>query len=235
MTTWRILWAAVALLVAGPALAEFKPSPTDMIKDLESMTKTEDHITVVIWLPSEYWRASLEAGGKITPKEIDKIVKELDPYVIIAAADGQIGIAGAVNFSEPELVRNSASIEDGRGHVFSPLPDAEVSEGVRNLTQMMRPMFANMLGSLGAHLAFAVFPGTENGGGRVVEPAKEGSFVVHIGTAAMHYRLPLASLLPPAVDEKTHESFPGNYQFNPFTGSKLTHTAPATTAEPTAH
>lgn len=31
---------------------------------------------------------------------------------------------------------------------------------------------------------------------------------------AVRYRLPLASLLPPAIDEKTGESFPGNYQFS---------------------
>ena len=42
----------------------------------------------------------------------------------------------------------------------------------------------------------------------------------------MRYRLPLGSLFPPAVDPKTGESFPGNYHFNPFTGDKLTPSAP---------
>jgi len=36
-----------------------------------------------------------------------------------------------------------------------------------------------------------------------------------------HWRLPLASLLPKKIDSKTHEEFPGNFDFNPYTGGKL--------------
>jgi hypothetical protein len=86
---------------------------------------------------------------------------------------------------------------------------------------MMRPMFANMLGSLRVHLAFIVFPGTDKAGHRTVDPSKEETFVVHVGSVAARYRLPLGSLLPPMIDEKSGESFPGNYHFNPFTGNRL--------------
>jgi hypothetical protein len=37
----------------------------------------------------------------------------------------------------------------------------------------------------------------------------------------MRYRLPIGSILPPALDPKTGESFPGSYHFNPYTGGKL--------------
>jgi hypothetical protein len=228
MVTRRIAWAVAGLLASGSAMGEFKPDPTALIKDLESVTRSDDRFTLALWLPTEFWRVSLE--GKVTPQQAERFLKEIDPYVVVAIVDGAPGIAGSVTFSEPELVRNAVTIEDTRGNLLSPLPDAEVSGGVRNLTQMMRPMFANMLGALGSHLAFVVFAGTEKGGHRTVEPGKEGTFSVHVGTATMRYRLPLASLLPPAIDEKTGESFPGNYQFNPFTGTKLT-PAPADAAK----
>jgi hypothetical protein len=231
MVTRRIVCVVTGLLACGSAMGEFKPDPSAMVKDLEMMTRSEDRMTLVLWLPTEFWRASLESSGKIAPKEIERFAKELDPYVVVAVADGQLGIAGSVNFAEPDLLRSAVTIEDARGNLLSPLPDNAVSGGVRNLTQMMRPVLGNMLGSLGLHLALIVFPGTEKGGRRTVEPTKEGAFAVHVGTVAVRYRLPLGSLLPPAIDKKTGESFPGNYRFNPFTGDKLS-PAPAGGAKP---
>ena len=221
MSAPRILAALAALIVAVPAAADFKPDASALVKDLEMMSHADDRLTIVLWLPTEFWRTSLESNGKIAPKEIDKFVKELDRYVLVAVADGAQGIAGSVDFAEPDLLRNAVTIEDMRGNLLSALPDGEVSGGVRNLTQMMRPMFAGMLGSLGSHLAIVVFPGADKKGHRTVEATKEGTFVVHVGQTVMRYRLPLGSLLPPAIDAKSGETFPGNYHFNPFTGDKL--------------
>jgi hypothetical protein len=78
-----------------------------------------------------------------------------------------------------------------------------------------------MLGSFGLHLGFILFPATDKEGRATVDPTKEGAFVVHVGEVEVRYKLPLGSLLPPAIDPKTRESFPGNYRFNPFTGTKL--------------
>ena len=102
------------------------------------------------WLLGEscgLWRASLEAGGKLAPKEVERFTKELDPYVVLAVADGQIGIAASVNFAEPDLLKSAVTIEDARGKLLSALPDDKVSGGVRNLTQMMRPVLGNMKGA----------------------------------------------------------------------------------------
>src|SRR5690242_7558156 len=93
-------------------------------------------------------------------------------------ADGQMGILGSMNFAEPELLKSAVTIENTRGTVLTPLPEDEISGGVRNLTQMMRPVVSNIMGSLGAHLAFLVFPGADKTGQRTVEATKEGTFIV---------------------------------------------------------
>jgi len=229
----RAAWILAGLLISPSAMGEFKPDIAALVKDLETMTKSEDHMTIVFWLPTEFWRASLESGGKVTAKEIDKFVKELDQYVVLAVADGQVGIAGSVNFAEPELLKGAVTIENARGALLSALPDDAISGGVKNMAEMLRPVWANMLGKLGLHLAVIIFPGTETSGSRTVEPTKEGIFVVHVGPVTVRYRLPLGSLLPPVIDEKTGESFPGNYHFNPFTGHKLS-PAPARPEQPAA-
>lgn len=134
------------------------------MKDLQKLTRSHERMTLVLWLPSEFWRASLESEGKMTSQDVDLFVKELDQYVVIAVADGQIGILGSINFAEPESLRNSVTIENSEGESFSVLPDTEISAGVRTLTQIMRPVLGNMMGALGTHVAFLVFPGVDKAG-----------------------------------------------------------------------
>jgi hypothetical protein len=227
----RIVWLLAGLFLSASAMAEYKPDPEALIKDLQRVTRSHDRMTMVLWLPSEFWRASLESEGKMTPQSVDRFVKELEPYVVVAVADGQMGILASVNFAAPESLRSAVTIEVSEGKLFSALPDSEISPGVRNLTQMVQPVLGNMMGALGTHVAFLVFPGIDKGGHPTVEPSKEGTFVVHVGTVAMHYKLPLGSLLPPMIDAKSGETFPGNYHFNPFTGVKLA-PAPPGAAQP---
>jgi hypothetical protein len=220
--TSRFVGAVAGLLLSQSVMADFKPDTSAMVRDLTVTKQSGDHITMVMWLPPQFWRASFEAGGLAGPK-VDQSMKELNPYVLLAVADGHKALA-SVTFSEPELLKNSVTIENPRGDRLSALPDDAISEGVKTLTQMMRPVMGNMLGSLGLHLAFIVFPATDKEGRATVEPTKEGTFVVHVGEVDVRYRLPLGSLLPPAIDLKTGESFPGNYRFNPFSGNKLSYT-----------
>jgi hypothetical protein len=212
-------------------MGAYKPDPNALVQDLQKMTRSHDRLTLVLWMPAEFWRITLESSGQMAPRDVDRFVKELEQYVVVAVADGQVGIVGSVNFAEPETLRSAVTIEDSRGELFSALPDSEISAGVRNLTQMMRPVLGNMLGALGTHLAFIVFPGVDKRGHRTVEPTKEGAFVVHLGTVAERYKLPIGSLLPPMIDANSGETFPGNYHFNPFTGVKLS-PPPAGAAQP---
>jgi hypothetical protein len=226
MVATRIVPAVFGILAWGSAMAgsetgDIRPDPTALIKDLETIGKLGDRMTLVLWLPTEFWRVTLESGGKVAPDDVERFTKAIDPYVVVAIADGQTGILGSVDFSEPEVVRKSATIENSRGEVFSPLPDDAISDGVKNLTQMMRPVVGNSLGSLGSHITFVVFPGTDKEGLRTVEATKDGVFIVHVGTQVTRYRLPLGSLLPPAIDQKTGETFPGNFHFNPYSGNRL--------------
>jgi hypothetical protein len=55
--------------------------------------------------------------------------------------------------------------------------------------------------------------------------------VVLAGTE-FKFRLPLGSLLPPKFDPNTHEKFPGNYIYSPYTGSKLVNDVPGAASQP---
>jgi hypothetical protein len=53
------------------------------------------------------------------------------------------------------------------------------------------------------------------------DPLEPGAFQFSVYEQTVHWRKPLASLLPPKLDPKTQEEFPGKYYYNPSTGGKL--------------
>jgi hypothetical protein len=116
---------------------------------------------------------------------------------------------------------NEVTIEDSHGAKYSPLPLDSVAEDIRNLIQVMRPLLSNMMGAMGQHMEFLVFASKDKAGNLIADPMRDGSLTVHLADVALRYRLPLGSVLPPSLDPKTAESFPGSYRFNPYTGDKL--------------
>ena len=89
MLTGRISWLLFGLLVAGPVLAEYQPDYAAVVKDLQMVNRSADRLTVVVWLPAEFWRLALESGGRVTPKEIDRLLQTIDSYVLVSVVDGR--------------------------------------------------------------------------------------------------------------------------------------------------
>src|SRR5690348_9656110 len=79
----RTMWFVAGLLIAGSASGQFKPDPTAMVKDLDIVARSEKHMTVVMWMPTEFWRSTLESSGNLGAHELDQFTSELDPYVLI--------------------------------------------------------------------------------------------------------------------------------------------------------
>jgi hypothetical protein len=219
--TMRGLWALAAILASSSALADFKPEVSAMIKDIEQMEKTNDDISMVFWFPTEYWRVSLQSAPNLSEQGRQQFTDAVDPYLVVAVLDGKPQFAGAIDYTDAAELRNLVWIEDRAGNRMDPLEPESISIGVKNVVDAMHPIFTNMLGPLGAHLQIFTFSATGKDGKRVAEATKDGALVVHLGSRVFHYRLPLGSLLPPMMDAKTGESFPGNYHFNPFNGDKL--------------
>ncbi len=229
----RSIWilALLALLPAGSPRAEPKLDFTAIVKDAEMLRRGEDRLTIVIWMPDEYWRAALESGGRLTAKAIDEFIKAVHPYTFVAVVDARIEAAGAFSYPDADELRTTVTVEDAAGNAYPPIAQDKLNAQVKNVMAVYKPLLANMMGNMGSHFELIVFPAVAKDGGRIAEAARDGSFTVHVSDAKFHYRLPLGSVLPPVVDDKTGEIFPGSYHFNPFTGNKLV-PAPATSTAP---
>jgi len=146
---------------------------------------------------------------------------------MLAVVDGQMGPFGGVNYKSEPDIRRSIKITDAQGNTYLPLADSEINADTINLIQGMKPVIVNMLGPLGQNMHFYLFPSKNKDGQSIADPTKEGMLKVTLADNEFVYRLPLGCVLPPKYDPKTGEKFPGNYNYNPFTGTELTTTKPA--------
>lgn len=211
-----------ALTTYAPAKVADGPDYGALLRDLTKMDKTPGRMILVMWMPEEFWKLALSANGRLTQKGVSDVLDVIRPYTVIAVLDGQSTAFGALSYTDDQALMTSVRLEDSHGALYQPLDPALVSGGMRNLLDGIRPIMANMMGAMGQHLVFMAFPSTDKAGHPIADETGNGSLTVHVGDAAIRYQLPLASLLPPAVDPKTGESFPGTYHFNPYTGDKLT-------------
>jgi hypothetical protein len=230
---------AALCFLAAPCALSASPNNADSLtfRDSDSVDNSElmhdlalthgeaGRLTMTLWLPDEFWRTQLKHRGAMTDRGIDNYLAVVHPYTLVAVLDGQLGIT-AYRYTDAETLANEVTLEDSHGERYAPLPPESISEDVRNMIQMFRPLLANMMGAMGQHMEFLVFPSLDKAGRPLADPRGSGAMNVHVGDVSMRYRLPLGSLLVQAVDGKTGESFPGGYRFNPFTGDKLVPRAP---------
>jgi len=217
---------AIALVLASAcaALAEGLDIQK-LAQDTQRYRHDKSQVDMIWWIPSEYWQAAFKANPVITPEQQTEFIRVVDDYLVLCVLEGTIGPFGGISGTAKEqlLAKTSAVVD---GHTLKPLADEELSNDARNFFQMMKPMFANMMGQIGQGMEFVVFKGKNEEGRKYVNPVQKGFLTVRLGDKEFKYRLPLGCFLPPKYDPKTGEEFPGNYIYSPFTGTELQTTKP---------
>ena len=208
-------------LAAMPLDGQESVNINALIQETQQMSDAPNEITLVWWLPEQFWEASLSQNPAIIPAQIEDFLAVVRPYTIIAVVDGTMGPFGGVTYTSEQAIRHSVVVRDTRGRRHSPLPESEVSPDTAILLGMMKPMVTNMLGPVGENMHFLVFQSEARGRRPIADPTDEGVLSVSIAGTEFVYRLPLGSLLPPKYDPRTGERFPGNYEYNPYTGTML--------------
>lgn len=216
---WSVLLMVLCLLSPNGLNAQAPLDLTAIIHETQRMSQAPDEVTLVWWLPEQFWQASLAQDPKVGKAQVEQILQTVRPYTMIAVVDGKMGAFGGLTYRSEEAVRTSILLKDDSGETYLPLSESAIDPDARNLLQIMRPLIGNILGPLGQNLHFVLFQGKP--GRAVADPEKPGSLRVLLGEKEMQYRLPLGSVLPPKYDARTRERFPGNYNFNPYTGTPL--------------
>lgn len=213
-----ITWLLFSCVCLGD---DFKPNINDIIRDTQKVSNAGHEMNLVWWVPEQYWRTSFEASQKLTPQAISDFLKTIKPYTVFAVVKGKIGSFGAMTYEDEATIRGELVFVDSDGNQYTPLADSEINSDMKNFIDMMKPIFANMLGSMGQNIDFYLFPAMGKNGKSLADPEKEGRFSVRLARQEFKWRLPLGSVLSPKICPKCGEKLSGAYKFCPYDGTAL--------------
>lgn len=203
------------------ALAPQEVKLDQLLRDTQKSTLDKENVEIVWWIPPEYWIAALSQQPGVSAELRDEFVGMFSQFNIVATVRTGTGAQNFGSFVSQEDTLAHLVLTDPRGGAHLPLPADGLPAQLTATLDMVRPLLASVMGPLGSHLHFVVFPGRDAAGTRLVDPLDSGRLGVKTQVATYAFRLPLGSLLPPLHDPATGEAFPGDYQYNPYTGAPL--------------
>jgi hypothetical protein len=206
----------IGVALAGPAAAA---DLREFVQETQQSVTASQQLTLAWWIPPEFWEVSLAANPSVPPATVTAVRDSFHDYQVFAVVRANMGIQGLTGAaSKADLLANSRfQIGD---KAIPPIDPTQLPIGVQTMLGAMRPLLSGMLGQLGQSMELIVYPAVVDGQ-RLNDPLKPGAFQYSVYDQTFNWRMPLASLLPKKVDPKSHEEFPGNYQYNPYTGAKL--------------
>ena len=90
----------IALLALLPLSSSYGETRLDMayIREVEILKNVDSAMTMVMWMPEEYWRAAIQSTGKLTDKGADEFLKAMRPYTMFAVLAADTGPMGAFTY-----------------------------------------------------------------------------------------------------------------------------------------
>ena len=167
-----------------------------LVQETQKMSDRSGEMTLIWWIPEEFWRASFEQDPNMTAAQTEEFIKVLRPYMLIVAVDGNIGSFGGVTYKSETTIRGSIQVIDSQGTRYRPLNNENIDANTKNFLSMMKPVFVNMLGPIGQNMHFFLFPAKNTMGQNIAVAKSEGAFSVKLDQRVFKWRLPLGSLLP---------------------------------------
>jgi hypothetical protein len=183
--------------------------------------RQDQGLQMVLWMPDEFWTASLRQTGNLSDKAIAEVLKPLADYTILAVVDGRLSALGSMEYATAQSIREGTRIHDAEGHAYAPLEEADLSRGFLEIRDQLQPVLAKMLGPLGANMQCLAFPRLDRAGRPIALATGTGRFHIKLQDTHFHLRLPIAALATDRTCRQDGEAFPSNYRFCPYDGTPL--------------
>ena len=202
--------------VCGPAGAA---GVQDLMRDTQRMTTADGQLTMVSWFPQQFWDESMKAAAAVPLQMRERMVAAMSDYAVFAVARAKLGAAG-ISDAQPKSALLANMKVRFNGKDIQPLDPETISPVAQSLLAAMKPGLASTAGPVGQAMELVVFPAKADGK-LLIDAAQAGLLQITLYDQSYQWRLPLGSVLPARKDSRTGEEFPGNFQFNPYTGEKL--------------
>jgi len=183
-------------------------------------------MTVVWWVPYEFWVAAMARDAGTTQASKDAILAAVKGISLLAVVQADISAMGAFNYYSEEAVAKGllVTVTDPAGKarpatfVKKINPDLQVALGV------FKPILTSAMGNLGANLHFFVLD-DRAGAARAIDPYRRGALAVKLAKAdgtplAARIEMPLDSLFVPRTCPNGRPAHV-TWRFCPWDGERL--------------
>jgi hypothetical protein len=193
-----------------------------LTKETQQFSKDPARLTLVWWIPQEFWMALFAENPTVSPAEFANLRQTLRPYVVVVVIDGTVGADGALNYRSEDALRADLRMHGNAGLTYAPLATKQLSAEVSKLLASMQPILADMLGLLGKNMHILLFPAGDAHGKPFVDPYHRGTLTMALDhTRQVTWHLPLGALVPDKTCPTCGETFSGTYDYCPYDGTKL--------------
>jgi hypothetical protein len=218
----RPLVGVLLALCASASVASRSIAPPGFDDEMSQTHQDNAHLSMALWLSTAMFKRSV--AGDMKPADVKMVVDALKGYAIFGILDVTLdGTQAAVNSADRATLRSSARLQLGARAPRAIVREADLPPGVRAAVQVFKPMMASMLGKFGDSMEFVVFNDADEHGNSLADP--RGSLVASLSfdkeSFAWRCRWSACGLQPLRSDPATGDTFPGDFDFSPFTGNKL--------------
>jgi len=217
----------IALTISYASFAQQKLEMKDvdqnkLLKDIVYTHSSNEDVTILYWFPVTYWEMLSAKDPKTFGPEIVTQFKQMlgNKSIFIAISGRVITTARKFESKEESYLRNNISVVMN-GKTYKPISESKLSEELLMLNDYLKPMFAQMLGDMGAGMSVFYFEIVDNAGDNLLNPYSSADFNLNLASTKATFHLPLPSLYKDVKCANDEELFPANYEFCPYHGSKL--------------
>ncbi len=217
----------LVLMISFSSFAQQKLALKDvdqnkLLKDIVYTHTNNEDITLIYWFPITYWEVlSAKEPKTFTPEVVSQLKQMLGNKSIFIAISGKVSnTTHSFQTKGETYLRNNISVSFG-GKSYKPIAESQLSSELTMLSDYIKPMFAQMLGDMGAGMSLFYFEITDNSGENALNPYNSTDFTAGLASVKNTFHLPLPSLFTDSKCANDGELFPANYEFCPYHGSKL--------------
>ncbi len=193
------------------------------VKETQQTANEPGYAGLVWWIPTDYWVISAKRGG-LTEDKARQRFAPLEKYTVVAVALGKIGI-GNIDWLPETTVRENVLLRDSDGNTYQPVQ--KVTGDAEGLASIAKPIFANILGSMGQNIQLMFFAASNKMAKPIADPKNQGTFSVVLTKLfdgrdkVFEWKLPLTALSPPKYCPVGKERVQANWKYCPWHGVKL--------------
>lgn len=222
----QMRFALITLLfLSSLSVFHVRAQDGEMIRLLtqESMVNNSDGLKIELaWLLADpFWEYVINVNPETANTEMGEefydIVTEYNIIIVVVGSQSY----GRLRFTPEEELRKKMSLKGQDGKNYQPLQSSQLSDKLNMMLDIFNPIFAQMLGEMGANMRFFVFEKENKNGELIFDPTSDKDVSIKVDETVLTWNLPMSSLVPKKRCPKDNEMMNGTWNYCPIHGNEL--------------